>query len=241
MAARSFLRAGLIAGGLATAGWSAWSDRSSPKGLLAKSLFGSRQTGLQGRFARDSNLSKLYVWVYKEGLLSAVGHNLLIEAKSWASDVQVHPNGDYEITVTVQADSLEVANQVKYDKDGNPTLASIDGWSKGQIKATMSSPTVLDIKAFPTVVFRGRGRRADAGLVLEGTLTLHGTTMPLTIKGVISEAEDSKVTPHFVLKGETKVKQSNWGITPLSQGFGALRLQDDVKVSWEVHYTQQPI
>ena len=62
-----------------------------------------------------------------------------------------------------------------------------------------------------------------AGSACEGELTLVGKTRPIAFD--LAVGDDGK------LSGRAVVKQSDWGITPYSALFGALKVADEVEVA----------
>jgi polyisoprenoid-binding protein YceI len=70
----------------------------------------------------------------------------------------------------------------------------------------------------------------DAGLAVDGELTLAGTTRPL--------AFDLDVGDDGRLRAVAVVKQSEWGMKPYSALFGALKVADDVRVELDAGLPQ---
>lgn len=65
--------------------------------------------------------------------------------------------------------------------------------------------------------------------MIDGTLTLHGATRPVRLE------VDAPAPGRY--QGGTSVKQSDFGITPYSGFFGALKLRDEVRVEFEIRLT----
>ena len=61
----------------------------------------------------------------------------------------------------------------------------------------------------------------DGVLAVQGDLTLAGTTRPVAVDLTVAEGT---IGAHAV------VKQTDWGITPYSTLFGALKVVDDVEI-----------
>ena len=67
---------------------------------------------------------------------------------------------------------------------------------------------------------------ADGGRIgVQGELTLVGKTCP--------SAFDLELDEHGKLRGNAVVKQTDWGITPYSTLFGALKVADEVEVVFD--------
>jgi hypothetical protein len=72
----------------------------------------------------------------------------------------------------------------------------------------------------------GMAARAGHDLTIEGTLTLRGTARPVRLQ-VAGPAAGR-------YRGSAEVRQTDFGITPYSGFFGALKLKDEVTVEFEV-------
>lgn len=149
------------------------------------------------------------VYTWREGLLARVGHDLCIRV----GEAKVEHDGD-TIVVTVSAESLHVVGAMRdRDLDRNALSAKDRADIDEAIRAE-----VLHAWRHPTIVFRG-------GPDGRGTLTLHGVERPLTVRVRVSGGRAA---------GEVELKPSAWGIAPYRALLGTLRLQDRVKVRFDV-------
>eukprot|EP00992_Anisonema_acinus_P005794 TRINITY_DN19001_c0_g1_i1.p3 TRINITY_DN19001_c0_g1~~TRINITY_DN19001_c0_g1_i1.p3 ORF type:complete len:198 (+),score=78.59 TRINITY_DN19001_c0_g1_i1:67-660(+) len=193
------------------------------------------------RFVADVASSELAVNTFKEGLLSAVGHNLKLTAKQWSLE-STGEGGAYDVSLTVDATSLAVAGHVQVDGDGlvkEESLAPMDSWSTGQITSNMQGKYVLDVARFPTVSYAGALKLSDDGpSVILGSLTLHGTTkeLPLHVTATPQPPRDGKAC--FRWQGEVYFLQSEWGMTPFYTMMGAIKLKDRVRVTWDFYLVE---
>jgi polyisoprenoid-binding protein YceI len=68
---------------------------------------------------------------------------------------------------------------------------------------------------------------SDGGrITVQGDLTLVGTTRPIAVELTVGDAGR--------LSGSVTIKQTDWGISPYSALFGALKVADDVEVAIDV-------
>jgi polyisoprenoid-binding protein YceI len=158
--------------------------------------------------------ASLQVNTYREGMAAKVGHDLVLEVGRWEAtvDVGADPAGS-SITLTADPRSLEVREGRRgvkplTDKDRADIGKNIDD------KALRGQP----------IEFRSSAVRLEDGdrLVVEGELTMAGTTRPLA--ATLSVGDDGRVT------GTIPVTQSAWGIKPYRGMLGALKVRDDVEV-----------
>jgi len=105
-----------------------------------------------------------------------------------------------------------------------------------EVQRVMLSDRVLDVKRYPTIVFRSRrvattgGTGASVQLTVSGDLTLHGVTKPVTVP-VRATLRDGALTA----EGTTTIKQSDFGIEPVTAAGGAVRVKDELEIRFTVH------
>jgi polyisoprenoid-binding protein YceI len=160
-----------------------------------------------------SDEAECLVFTFKEGLLSAVAHDLKLRLTSFSIEV----DGD-RVKATFAAASIEV---VTARKDGVDVPGAVSDSDKKTI-AENARDDVLATRKHPTISFASTKVEAsgDAHRV-EGQLTLHGATRPVAFTTKIEgDREIAEVTLH----------QPDWGITPYKAMLGTLRIQPDVRV-----------
>ncbi|MEW2352443.1 YceI family protein [Spirillospora sp. NPDC029432] len=166
---------------------------------------------------------RLLVRTGRSGLGRRAGHDLVIEAARWSGTVTLA--GDdlagaaaegSSVRITVPVDGLEV-------REGTGGVLPLSDQDRAEITANLRK--VLQADRFPEITFRSTGIRGTAAeFTVEGELTVMGRTEPLSVRA----AGGDRVT------GEATVKQTRWGIKPYSAFFGALKLADDVRVTFDL-------
>lgn len=171
--------------------------------------------------------STLTVWTYKEGLLSKVAHDLCIRATEWRAPATLEA-GRAAVEVVVPVGGLRVQGQVK---DGQ--VIALRDKDHREIEGNLVGRDVLDAARFPEVRFTGGVDLPKGGgrARVEGQLTLHGSTRPLALEVEVRELAD-----RWVVTGDVRLRQTTFGVKPYSALLGALRVQDELRVSWEVAY-----
>ena len=155
--------------------------------------------------------ASLQVKTYREGMAAKVGHDLVIDVTRWDATVDLTA-----WTVELNADprSLEVREGVRglkplSDKDRSEIHRNIDD------KVLRGQP----------IAFRSTAARlseADGRLVVEGQLTMAGTTRPVTLQ--LDVGADGRVG------GTIPLTQSDWGIKPYRGLMGALKVRDSLEI-----------
>jgi polyisoprenoid-binding protein YceI len=153
----------------------------------------------------DATTAECLVYTFREGLLSAVGHDLCLRVTNFRVDLG---EGD-QIVAEFDARSLRATGDV------SPSDAR-------KIERD-AADEVLAAGRFPTITFRSRRVERDGATRarIEGDLTLHGVTRPLAFDAVASEEG---------WRAEVRLDQRDFGIKPFTALFGALRVRADVVV-----------
>jgi len=191
-------------------------------GLLLAAL---QRTEAQSIFEFSASQSKLEMDVYKEGFFKAFGHDHLVGAREFSGRVVVDETRmeKSSVTLRVSAKSLTVM-----DPDASPK-------DRKEIQDTMQGETVLDAAKFPEIVFTstgvgGIGGKAGAWrLTVEGTLKLHGTERKISFPLKLSLNGGQ-----LAAEGELRLRQTDFGITPIKVGGGSVKVKDELRIRFEV-------
>ncbi|MBZ0120425.1 MAG: YceI family protein [Sandaracinaceae bacterium] len=163
----------------------------------------------------DASTAEVLVFTFKEGLLSAVAHDLKLRVGAFSIDVADDRSG---VTATFDARSLRVVCARVDGHDSTSTLADRD---KEKIESNIASD-VLAVKKHPEIRFVSSSLRAEGeGVHVRGTLTLAGKSREIELH---AKRENGKVT------GEVTIHQPDFGIKPFSAMLGALKIRPDVRV-----------
>jgi len=103
-----------------------------------------------------------------------------------------------------------------------------------EVQRVMLSDRVLDVKRFSAISFRSKrvsvsARTAtSADLLIEGDLTLHGTTRPITVRASATFDAGGRLTA----RGSCPLMQSDFGMMPVTAAGGAVRVRDEVDIQF---------
>jgi polyisoprenoid-binding protein YceI len=171
----------------------------------------------------DPASSRFTIRAFAAGLLSGLGHNPVIAIRDFSGEVNFAPDDltKSSVGMTIQAGSFEVQNDVS-EKDLR------------EIIRTMNDQ-VLEVKRFPEIAFESRqvsGMKLGESLYvvkIEGDLFLHGVTRPQTLSANVAPADDK-----LRVYGEFSIKQSDFKIRLVSIAGGALKVKDELKLSFDI-------
>jgi polyisoprenoid-binding protein YceI len=191
------------------------------------------QTGTQKglapvKFAIDKTASRFTVQAFATGLLSAFGHNPTIAIRDYDSQIQFTPDtvDNASVRVTVRTNGMDVVDEMKNDDRKKLEQAMYD--------------QVLEATRFPTAVFESKQiaiqkQSPEQWLAhINGELSFHGVTQSLSI-----DARVNNMGTMLRAAGEFPLRQSDYGIKPVSFAGGALKLKDELKFGFELVLRQQ--
>jgi polyisoprenoid-binding protein YceI len=152
-----------------------------------------------------------------------MGHSPSFAIRQFTGEAKLRADAPEEssVRVVVQSGSLELSDQVS-DKD------------RREIERTTRTE-VLDTARFPEIIFEASNPSMSKGgegfywANITGKLTVRGMTQPQQISAQIS-VTDSQLRAN----GELTVRQSSFGIKPVSVAGGTLKIKDEVKVTFDL-------
>lgn len=169
--------------------------------------------------------SRFTIHVGKAGFLSSAAHDHTIAVKAFTGRVTVNAGTNISgasMEMDIDARSLKVADQGVSEKD------------RAEIQSEMESK-VLEVSRFPRITFKSvslSAVKADAGnwrFTLNGDLSLHGVTKRVAVP-VTATVKPEQLNA----SGEVTIKQTDFGIKVYSKALGAVKVQDALKLSFNI-------
>jgi polyisoprenoid-binding protein YceI len=163
--------------------------------------------------AIDTERSTITIHVGKSGLFSAAAHDHTINAP--ISSGTILESGTPHIEFRVETAKITVKPDPKIDAKDQATIQ------------THMEEMTLETKKFPEITFRSSRvqKLADGQWKVDGDLSLHGATKPVSL--TVKQTGESYTT-HTVLK------QTDFGITPLSIGGGVIKVKNEVEIDFQI-------
>jgi polyisoprenoid-binding protein YceI len=162
----------------------------------------------------DTGRSSIKVKVEKTGLFSAFAHNHTIEAPLASGRLDT---ANRAADLTFNAKEMKVLDEGVKDSE------------RADIDQTMKSDKVLDVNRFPEIRYTSTSitpQDGDGGRFhVRGDLTLHGATRPVEFPISFSK---NRYT------GSVKLKQTDFGIAPVSIAGGTVKVKDVIEVVFEI-------
>jgi polyisoprenoid-binding protein YceI len=163
--------------------------------------------------AVDVQRSTITIHVGKSGLFSAAAHDHTVNAPIASGTIA--ESGTPRIEFRVETAKMTVKPDPKIDAKTQSTIQ------------THMEEMVLETKKFSEITFRSSRvqKVADGQWKVDGDLSLHGVTKAITL--TVKQTGDSYTT-HTVLK------QTDFGIKPISIGGGTIKVKDEVEIEFQI-------
>ena len=160
----------------------------------------------------DRAHSSITVKVEKSGLFSAFAHNHTIQAPLATGHLDTQKR---IVSLTLNTKDMKVVDEGVKESE------------RAEIEQTMKSEKVLDVQKYPEIRFASTSITPQDGgrHQVKGDLTLHGATH--AIEFPIAES-NGRYT------GSVKLKQTEFGIAPVSIAGGAVKVKDVIEIVFEI-------
>ena len=160
----------------------------------------------------DERDGDLVVRTDVEGPAARLGHRLTIAMTRWRAEVTETGGSPSEVRLTVDVSSLEV-------RSGEGGLRRQSALERAMTRR--SALKRLEARRHPTITYVASIGSVPGGYDLDGELTIHGVTRPLSTR----VAEDGGA--YGVV---TTVRQTDFGVRPVAFFAGRLLVADEVAV-----------
>jgi YceI-like protein len=163
--------------------------------------------------APKQQVSGVIIHVYKTGLFSGLAHNHLVLAPLGGASMD--PKG-LKAEVSFGTKDMTVIDPDVSNKD------------RADIQSTMLGPKVLDAQKYPEIRFKSSRieQTSPQHYRVTGTLDLHGTRKEISF-------EVTGAPEHY--HGATRLKQSDFGIQPISLFAGSVKVKDELDLEFDIY------
>ena len=163
---------------------------------------------------------RLLVKTSRTGLGRRAGHDLTIEVGRWQATAVIDTDdpGRSSVAATVEVDSFQV-------REGTGGVKPLTDGDRADIKQTVQQK-ILDTARHPTISFRStQVAGPPEAFTVEGELTIREVPRPVTVRGSVIDGR---------VRGGATIVQPQFGIKPYTAFFGALKLADEVEITFDL-------
>lgn len=178
-----------------------------------------------------SEQSLLHVLVYRGGTLANLGHNHVLSGGAVNGYVWRHAEparSGFDLMVSV--DELIVDDDEARRAEGAEFPLNLSEQAKQGTRRNLLGPDVLDAARFPRIRLRSAAISGAADKPqVKAAITLKSVTREVAVPVELQQVGES-----LRVRGEFALRQSDFGIKPYSVALGALQVQDEVKIKFEL-------
>lgn len=169
----------------------------------------------------DSERSLIVATVRRGGILARLGHDHVVASHNVSGTVAPAQNrADFTFRLDeMKIDEADLRRTAGLEKQ--PSADAIEGTRHNMLTK------VLDADRYPIVSIHAE--RMAAGQPLQVSITLHGVTRTLAIPVDLREENDI-----INVKGTINLKQTDFGLTPFSVMGGAMSVQDQMELRFDL-------
>ena len=197
----------------------------APRAAVAPApIAGAPQT-----YRLDPAASTLHILVYRGGPMARLGHNHVVSSPNLQGRVwQGAALEDAGFDITVPVNDLVVDDNAARAAEGEDFPLNVSEDAKQGTKANMLRDTLLDGARYPEIRITSVRIQGDTTTpMVTAALRIRDQTRQVTVPVTLQTTDGGlRVTGGF------EIKQSDFGITPLSLAMGALLVVDAVKIKF---------
>jgi polyisoprenoid-binding protein YceI len=171
-------------------------------------------------YSVDSQESLVAITVRRAGLLERLGHDHVVASRSVTGFAAPSPG---RVDISFRADQLTVDEPALRHEAGlttEPSPQAIAGTRTNMLAK------VLEADRYPFISVHAQLRKDGA---LDAAITLHGITRQLVLPAHIEYPPDA-----VAASGTLKLRQTDFGITPMSVAGGLLSVQDELDLRYRI-------
>ena len=169
----------------------------------------------------DTAQSLIVATVRRGGILARLGHDHVVASHNVSGTVSpAQHRADFTFRLDeMKIDEADLRRTAGLEKQ--PSADAIEGTRHNMLTK------VLDADRYPIVSIHAE--RMAAGQPLQVSITLHGVTRTLAIPVQLREENDI-----INVKGTVSLKQTDFGLTPFSVMGGAMSVQDQMELRFDL-------
>ena len=183
------------------------------------------------RLQVDPERTVVTVFVRRAGPLARLGHDHVITSADEAGSVRLgNTPADSSFELTLPVDRLQVDLPAARAAAGLEFAAPVPDDARAGTRHNMLRAEVLDGQHFPAITLRSSAASgAWPQPIVRVAVTLKGVEREQEIPVVVERDADG-----LTARGELRLNQTDFGITPFSVAGGAIRVADTLEIRFEI-------
>ena len=207
--------------------------------ILASNIAHAQRSGVSGAdvYRIDPQTSDVRLLVYRDGVLSTLGHNHVVSLKDFTGTIHLQPKGQSRVELDIPADRLIVDDAAIRRQEGEDFASEPSKDDREGTRTNMLGNALLNARQFPTIKVTGTSGPVDAknSAMLELSVQLVGQEIKLTIPSTLKLEGDQ-----LEASGAVELSHRQLGLKPFSALLGSLRVAEQMKFKYRIRASKQP-
>jgi polyisoprenoid-binding protein YceI len=181
-------------------------------------------------YAVDAEQSQVRLRVMRQGALSVLAHDHILVAKGLAGRIEYNAQDLAASTgqLSVPVGFIEVDDPKERQQEG--FVSELNESNRASVRENMLSAEQLNVAEFPRITITvDRIEGTLPNVRLHARIRIRDREQTLLVPATVSGSADT-----LVVSGETDLLQSAFGIAPYSNLFGAIAVQDTVRIKFQI-------
>ncbi|WP_083917763.1 YceI family protein [Uliginosibacterium gangwonense] len=188
------------------------------------------------RYTILPELSDVRFLVFRGGPLAKLGHNHVVQAKSLRGEILLTPDvHQSRFTIEIPVKDFQVDTADARLDEGGEFLPQPDEEAIAGTTRNMLGEKVLDAAHYPIIEIRSGALTGPGwGMDVVVKIKMHGVECEIVVPTAVEYDHDK-----LIVTASFSIKQSDFGITPMSVLGGALQVEDTVKIRMRIVASKQ--
>lgn len=204
----------------------------SPPSIELTGEYQSRADAGEAVYRVDVEASDVRIYVFRGGKAARLGHNHVLSAPALKGYVSLpgQAAADARFDVQLRFDELRIDDPTLREQTGGNFAGARSESDISGTTRNMLGPRVLDAQTYPEVRIQSLGIEGDwPMLVARIAIEMHGVRQERDVLLQVDREADQ-----LRIRGELVVRQSEFGITPLSILGGVIAVQDPIGLRFDL-------
>lgn len=175
--------------------------------------------------------SEVAVLVFRDGPLAQLGHNHVVATTALSGRIELRdPLTASSLSLDLPLEFLDVDDPARRRQAGDGFPDNLTEADRAGTRRNMLGPALLDAARFPVIRLQSIAiKGAGTAFLVRASAEVAGGVREITVP-VHLELDDTGLVAH----GEFALTHAELGLTPYSAALGALRVREDLRVSYRI-------
>ena len=208
--------------------------------LLSLSIVHAQRSGETGAdvYRIDPKTSDVRLLVYRDGVLSTLGHNHVVSMKEFTGTIHLRPSlAQSRVELVIPVDRLIVDDAAARRQEGEDFASEPSKDDAAATRTNMLSSALLNALQFPMIKVTGTSGPVDDknSATLDLSVQLVGREIKLAVPTTLKLEGDQ-----LEASGAVELSHKQLGLKPFSALLGSLRVAEQMKFKYRIRANKVP-